>query len=301
MKHFIDIDNFNYSELRAILSFAKKLKKDPNKYSKLLKDKSLGTIFEKESTRTRLSFIIGVKNLGGNIVELQSSQIGFGTRESEKDILKVMSQFLDVVMIRNDNHQQLVSLASMNILPIINGLSDFSHPCQILSDIFTIEEAIGRVEDKKIVWMGDYNNVLISFIHAAEIFKFKLVILTSDILLKKHKKLFKNKKLLNCFFYKDVNKGLKDADCVMTDTWVSMGEKNSIMKKKSLRRFQVNQTIMNKAKKNAIFMHCLPAHRNEEVTDEVIDSKYSVVLTQAKNRMYVQQSILNHLLKNVKK
>lgn len=299
MKHFIDIDKFSNIELRKILNNSIKIKKIENKNSNLLKNKSLGLLFEKQSTRTRLSFSIGMQKLGGNVIELDSKQIGFGQRESEEDILKAMSQYLDILMIRNDNHELLTSLASKNIIPIINGLSNFSHPCQILSDIFTIEEKLGSIKGKKIVWLGDYNNVLVSLIHAAEIFNFKLNILIPDTLIKKHKIFFKNKKLKNSNFYKDFDIALKYADCIMTDTWVSMGEKSNKNKKKLLSKFQVNNKIIEKAKKNAIFMHCLPAHRNEEVTNQVIDGVNSIVWRQAKNRMYVQQSILNYLLNHV--
>ena len=301
MKHFIDIDNFSNIELRKILNKAKEIKKNKSKNLSLLKNKSLGLLFEKKSTRTRLSFYIGMQKLGGNVIELETSSIGFGSRESDEDILKVMSQYLDILMIRNDDHKKLISLASKNILPIINGLSNFSHPCQILSDIFTIEEKLGLIQKNKIAWLGDYNNVLISLIQAAEIFKFKLNILIPASLIIKHEIFFKNKKLKYTNFFDDFDKGMKGVDCVMTDVWFSMGEKKSKKKKKLLNSFQVNRNIMYKAKKNAIFMHCLPAHRNEEVTNEVIDGAQSVVWQQAQNRIYVQQSILNYLLKNVKK
>ena len=299
MKHFLNISDFNLSELRKILKFAKKLKKNNNKYSDFLKNKSLGMIFEKQSTRTRLSFSIGMQKLGGNVIEVDNNQIGFGLRESKEDILKTMSQYLDVIAIRNDDHKQLIELASLNVLPIINGLSNYSHPCQILSDIFTIEENVGDIKNITITWMGDFNNVLISLIEAAEIFQFKLNICTPEYPINKEN--FKYNKLKFSFFYKDINLGLKNSDCVMTDTWISMGEKNSVIKKNKLKKFKVNSEIMKKAKKKAIFMHCLPAHRGEEVTDSVIDSNQSIVWQQAKNRMYVQQSILYYLINHDKK
>jgi ornithine carbamoyltransferase len=299
VKHFIDIDNFNNKDLRLILTKAKKLKKDKDKNILLLRNKSLGLLFKKKSIRTRLSFNIGMQKLGGNVIELEADKIGLGSRESDEDILKTMSQYLDVLMIRNDDHEQLINLSSKNILPIINGLSNNSHPCQILSDIFTIEEKLGLINKRKIVWIGDYNNVLISLIQAAEVLKFKLNILIPPPLIKKHKKFFRDKKLKFSNFYDDFDLALYEADCIMTDVWFSMGENPSNYKKKLLSKFQVNQNIMKKAKKNAIFMHCLPAYRNQEVTNEVIDGSQSVVWQQAQNRMYVQQSILNYLLKNV--
>ena len=301
MRHFLDLNNFNKNELNKILTFAKKIKKNPKKYSLLLNDKSAGLLFEKQSTRTRLSLTIGMKKLGGNVIELDTKQIGFGTRESKEDVIKAIAQYLDVLIIRNDNHQQLIQLASLNILPIINGLSDYSHPCQILSDIFTVEECLGRIEKKTIAWIGDFNNVLRSLIHAAEIFRFKLNILVPNSLYKNEKEILIKKNLKFSHFYDDIKLGVKNVDCIMTDVWIGMGEKNNNNKKRILKKFQVNSKIMNQTKKNAIFMHCLPAHRNEEVTDSVIDSKQSVVWQQAQNRMYIQQSILFYLIENDKK
>ena len=296
IKHFIDIDNYNEPELRYILNFAKKIKTNQNKYSNLFTNKSLGMIFEKQSTRTRISFSIGMKKLGGNVLELNSKQIGFGTRESIGDIVKTMSQYFDILMIRNNNHSQIIDIASLNVIPIINGLSNFSHPCQILSDIFSIEEKLGNIKNKTITWMGDFNNVLLSLIQAAEIFKFKLNILTPNLYHKKIIKIFKNKTLRFSKIINSVDSGLSNADCIMTDVWVSMGEKNTSSKKKILKKFQVNEEVMKKTKKKAIFMHCLPAHRNEEVTDSVLDGRQSIVWQQAQNRMYVQQSIMHFLL-----
>lgn len=300
INHFLDLNYYNKNELRKIITFAKKIKKNPKKYSSLLKHKSLGLFFGKQSTRTRLSFTIGMQNLGGNVVELNPNQLGFGKRESNEDILKVMAQYLDALMIRNDNHQQLIKLASLNVLPIINGLSDYSHPCQILSDIFTIEECFGKVENITIAWMGDFNNVLTSLIHAAEIFEFQLNILIPKSLLNKKKDNLKKINLKYSNFYEEINLGVKNVDCIMTDAWISMGEKNIKNKKKLLKKFQVNKDVMKLAKKNAIFMHCLPAHRNEEVSASVIDGYQSIVWQQAENRIYVQQSILYHLLNKQK-
>ena len=301
MKHFLNISDFSRIELRKILNFAAKIKKNENKFSHLFKKKTLGLIFFKQSIRTRLSFSIGMQKLGGNVIEVDDNQIGFGTRETPSDILKAMSQYLDILMIRNNNQTQLNDLAKLNILPIINGLSNYSHPCQIISDVFTIEENLGKIKNKKIVWLGDYNNVLTSLIDAAEIFEFDLKILIPEDLQKKSKEYINKKKLKYSHFYNDLELGINNADCVMTDTWLSMGEKKSKAKLNLLKKFQVNQSIMSKAKKKAIFMHCLPAHRNEEVTDSVIDGNQSVVWQQAKNRMYVQQSILYYLLDHVKK
>lgn len=300
MNHFLDINNFNKSSLEKILVLAKLIKKNPNKYSSSLKGKSLGLIFEKQSTRTRLSFSIGMQKLGGNVIELDEKKIGFKTRETLDDVIKAIGQYLDILMIRNNDHKKLIDLASLNILPIINGLTDFSHPCQILSDIFTIEECLGKIQNQKIAWLGDFNNVLISLIHSAEIFKFQLNVLTPNLLLKNSINKLNNKNLKFTKFFTDIGLGMENIDCVMTDTWISMGEKNKLNKKKLLKKFQVNKEVMKKANKNAIFMHCLPAHRGEEVTKDIIDGNQSIIWQQAQNRMYVQQSILNFVLQNDK-
>ena len=255
IKHFIDLDSFTKKELRQILSFARTIKKNPQKYSSLLQSKSLGLLFEKQSTRTRLSFTVGMKKIGGHVIELDKNDVGFESRENAKDILKTMSQYLDLLMIRNDDHNKLLELASLNILPIINGLSNYSHPCQILSDIFTIEETLGKIENQTIAWVGDFNNVLISLLQAAEIFNFKLKVAVPEPILISNKKKIKKMNLQNSKFFTQVSKVVKDANCVMTDVWVSMGEKNFKSKKVILQDFQVNDQVMKYAEKKAIFIH----------------------------------------------
>lgn len=298
IKHFIDIDDFKKINLREILIFARKIKNNPTKYSSLLSSKSIGMLFEKQSTRTRLSFNIGTQKIGGNVIELDQKAIGFGTRESERDILKTLSQYIDCLMIRNNDHSKIRELASFNELSIINGLSDFSHPCQVLSDIFTIEELLGDIEKRNICWVGDFNNVLISLLQAAKIFNFKLNVAIPNFIIKSNQKKIDNMNLNYVNFFTHIHKAVKNVDCIMTDVWFSMGDKKNNYKKKALENFQVNKKVLDSAKKNTIFMHCLPAHRNEEVTNDVIDSKHSVVWQQAQNRMYVQQSILNYLIVN---
>ncbi len=293
MKHFIDISDFNIKQLDAIIKKAEKIKKFPNKFSNKCKNKTLGMIFQKESTRTRVSFNIGFKKLGGHIIELDPKTIGFGRRESFEDITRTLSQFINILMIRNDNHKIINQLRSLNVLPIINGLSDKSHPCQILSDMLTIKETIGNIKNKNITWIGDYNNVLRSLIELQYLYKFKLnIVLPKKILKTNFSKINKNNK--NIMVTNDIKYGVKSADCVMTDSWVSMGEKSE--KKKYFKNFQVNNDVMKNASKNAIFMHCLPAHRGEEVSSDLLDSDRSVVWKQAQNRMYVQQAIILEIL-----
>ena len=296
INHFVDISDFKKSELKSIISFAKRIKNNPNKYKNLLQNKSLGMIFEKQSNRTRLSFDIGMKKIGGNVIELDKKGIGFGKRESDSDMINVLSQYIDCLIIRNNDHSKIKELSRLNLLPIINGLSNFSHPCQILSDIFTIEEILGPIDKQNITWVGDINNVLISLLQASQIFRFRLKIASPKALLLKNRSLINKFKSMNISFCSNPIEAIKGTDCVMTDVWVSMGEKKSVKKKKIFKNFQVNENLMKHTHKKTIFMHCLPAHRNEEVVDSVIDSKKSVVWQQAQNRMYVQQSILNYCI-----
>ena len=296
MKHFIDINNFKKTEIDEIIALAKKIKKNPKKYSSSCKNKTLGLIFEKQSLRTRLSFNVGMQKLGGSVLELQSKDIGFDNkREKAKDVLNVLSQYIDFLMIRNDNHKQIVNLSKENILPIINGLTEYSHPCQILGDFLTLQENFKNYKNLIIVWIGDYNNVLRSLIHLQNIYKFKLNIVVPHQIFKHHKSEFLKFKNKNLKHLVDPIEGAKKSNCIMTDVWVSMGEKNN--KIKYFKNFTVNKKIMSIASNNAIFMHCLPAKRGKEVTSDVLDGKNSVVLQQAKNRMYIQQAILLYVLK----
>ena len=297
MKHFIDINNFKKKEIDQIISLAKKIKKNPKKYSSSCKDKTLGLIFEKQSLRTRLSFNVGMQKLGGSVLELQSKDIGFDNRrEKAEDVLNVLSQYIDFVMIRNNNHKQIVNLSKENILPIINGLTEYSHPCQILGDFLTLQEYLKSVKNANIAWIGDYNNVLRSLIHLQNIYNFKLNLIIPKEIFKIYKNEFQKHKNKNLNHFVDPILGTKNSNCIMTDVWVSMGEKNKI-KKKYFKNYTVNKKIISNAANNVIFMHCLPAKRGQEVTSDVLDGKNSVVLMQAKNRMYIQQAILIYVLK----
>ena len=297
MKHFIDINSFKKKEIDEIISLAKKIKKNPKKYSSSCKDKTLGLIFEKQSLRTRLSFNVGMQKLGGSVLELQSKDIGFDNkREKAEDVLNVLSQYIDCIMIRNNNHKQIVNLSKENILPIINGLTEYSHPCQILGDFLTLQEHLKSIKNANIAWIGDYNNVLRSLIHLQNIYNFKLNLIIPKEIFKNYKKEFQQYKNKNLNHFFDPILGTKNSNCIMTDVWVSMGEKNK-NKEKYFKNYTVNKKIISNAKNNVIFMHCLPAKRGQEVTSEVLDGKNSVVLMQAKNRMYVQQAILIYVLK----
>ena len=291
-KNFIDINDFNRDELDQIIKLAKKIKKNPKKFSSILKDKTLGMIFEKQSLRTRLSFNIGMQKLGGRVLELNSKDIGFDNkRETSKDVLNILAQFIDCLMIRNNNHKQVLDLGNQNLIPVINGLTEYSHPCQILGDFLTIQEIFNNNKNLKVTWIGDFNNVLISLLHLQNIYLFKLNVVVPEKILQINKKEIKKYKNTNLKFLSDPVKGSENSRCIMTDVWLSMGEKNK-NKIKYFKGFTVNNKIINVASKDVIFMHCLPAKRGQEVTSDVLDSKRSVILQQAQNRMFIQQAIL---------
>jgi ornithine carbamoyltransferase len=289
-RDFIDIEKVPATELRKILKLAVKLKK---RNRRLLKGKTLAAIFEKPSTRTRVSFEVGMNQLGGHVITMNSSETQIGRGETINDTAKVLSRFVDVIMLRANSHKSLLELAEHATVPVINGLTDFSHPCQIMADILTLEEHKRTINGKKVAWVGDGNNVLTSWIHMAAKFDFALHIATP-------KKLMPNQQVLE----KAIKAGAKikmfdspaecvqDVDCVITDTWVSMGDEDAQRRMKLLQDFQVNDALMAKAAPDAIFMHCLPAHRGEEVTDSVIDGKQSVVFDEAENRLHAQKAIM---------
>ena len=297
IRNFLDISDFNKKQLDEIIALAKKIKKNPKKFSTQCKDKTLGMIFEKQSLRTRLSFNIGMQKIGGRVLELNSKDIGFDNkRETPKDVMNILAQFIDCLMIRNDNHKQVIELGKQNLIPVINGLTEYSHPCQILGDFLTIQEYFKNYKKLQITWIGDYNNVLESLLHLQNIYLFKLnIVLPKKILKTKSKKLsnYKNNKIK---ILSDPYKGSINSNCIMTDVWISMGEKNKY-KKNYFKGFTIDKKIISVSSKDVIFMHCLPAKRGQEVTSEVLDSKNSVVLQQAQNRMYIQQAILIYVLK----
>ncbi len=307
MKNFINISDCSSEELRIIIEEAKKRKQNRfglNKSSpdkdKPFEGKSMAMIFEKPSTRTRMSFDIAVKQLGGSSIILNPDGIHYGKGdESLKDTAKVLSEYVDIVMLRTSSHKNLEEFGKHLDIPIINGLSDVSHPCQIISDILTFEESKGSIEGKTVSWLGDgNNNMSYSLIEAAGKFNFELKIGCP-------KKYSPNKNILRLAKKEKVNltitskplEAVTGADCVMTDKWISMNDKvNKSSKKKALKPYQVNKKLMSEAHPDAIFMHCLPVGRGEEVTNEVIDGKQSVVWRQALNRVHAQKSIIKWCL-----
>ena len=307
MKNFINLSDISKKELRLIIDNAKNRKekrKNLNKNSidpdAPLDGKILVMIFEKPSTRTRISFDLAVKQLGGKSLTLNPDEIHYGTgNESLHDTAKVLSQYADIVMLRTHEHQNLLEFSKYLNIPIINGLTNLNHPCQIMSDIMTFEELKGPIKNKKIAWIGDGNNIVHSLIEAAVQFDFKLNIACP-------KGYEPNKKILqwakrnkgNVLVTIDPLKAADSADCIMTDKWISMGGKiNKSKKKRALKNYQVNKKIMKITNEGSIFMHCLPANRGEEVTNDVMDGKQSVVWMQALNRIYTQKSIIEWCLK----
>jgi ornithine carbamoyltransferase len=303
MKSFINLADVDQKDLRKIIDLAKERKKKDKENiesSGRLKGKTLIMIFEKKSLRTRISFELAMKQLGGDllILNLKDSHYGSGG-ESIHDTAKVLSQYGDIVMMRVNEHKNFLKFQKNLDIPIINGLTNLSHPCQIMADIMTFEELKGPIENRKIAWLGDGNNVAYSLIEASVKFSFKLTI-ASPKNFQPDKKILKWAKNKNAkiLITKDPKEAANLADCVMTDKWISMGDKlNKKKKTKLLRPYQVNRKIMKLAKPDAIFMHCLPASRGEEVTNEVMDGKQSAVWLEALNRIHVQKSIIEWCLK----
>ncbi len=297
-KNFVDIKDLKKKQLDKIILLAKKIKKNPNKYRNICEDKTLGMIFQKQSLRTRLSFNVGMQKLGGKVLELNSKDIGFDNkRENSKDVLNVLAQYIDCLMIRNDNHKEVSDLANQNVIPVINGLTEYSHPCQILGDYLTIQENFKNYKNIKITWIGDFNNVLTSLLHLQNIYSFKLDVVIPKQILKSKKKQIENYQNKKLNILSDPIKGVQNSKCIMTDVWLSMGDKNK-NKIKYFNNFTINQKILNSASNDVIFMHCLPAKRGHEVTSDVLDGKHSIVLHQALNRMFIQQAIIIYVLEN---
>ena len=302
MKNFLDISQIPQKSLESIINEARSMKKRraglPNgalDNPMWLDNRIVGLIFEKPSTRTRVSFDVGIRQMGGKSMVLSVNDLQLGNGESIADTAKVLSLYLDMVMIRTTDESKLLDFARYSSIPVINGLTDQSHPCQVMADVMTFEEHKGNIRDKKVVWVGDANNVCTSYIHASVQFGFNLIIASPE-------QLSPDKSLLtwakthggNVKVSVDPNEAVDNADLVVTDTHLSMhndiGGANSRLK--ILHKFQVNKKLMSKAKSDAIFMHCLPAHRNVEVTDDVIDGHQSVVLNAAANRLHVQKSLM---------
>jgi ornithine carbamoyltransferase len=293
--HFLDLADLDAATLRGILAESVRLKRVRRTADapKPLAGKTLAMIFDKQSTRTRVSFDVGMRQLGGESIMLTGAEMQLGRGETIADTARVLSRYVDAIMIRILNHDALLELAEYATVPVINGLTRRSHPCQVMADLMTFEEHRGSIEGRTIAWTGDDNNVLASWAHAAERFKFNLRIATPPELApgKPMRDWVKNSGA-SIVIGTDPEAAVRGADCVLTDTWVSMGDKDGEHRHNLLRPYQVNAQLMSLAKPDALFMHCLPAHRGEEVTDEVIDGPQSVVFDEAENRLHAQKGIL---------
>ena len=295
--HFLHISDYSTDALWDILKLAKKLKqkfRDREEY-KIFNNKSLAMIFAKPSARTRVSFETGFEWMGGHALFLGPNDIGIGKREAIKDISRLLSRYNDIIMARLFDHSHILELAENSTIPVINGLTDYNHPCQVMSDIFTIWETRGSLDDLKVTYVGDGNNIVHSWLHLAQKFPMEFVCACPE-------DYEPNSDIVNdssgagasrVSVSHDPMNSVKNTDVVYTDVWASMGQKaEAEMREKIFQPFQVNGDLMAATGKNTLFMHCLPAERGREVTDEVIEADYSIVFEQAENRLHVQNAIM---------
>jgi ornithine carbamoyltransferase len=300
-RHFLDIDRIPVETLRQLIGRAidmKRARQAGDAGVKPLVGRTLTMIFDQPSTRTRVSFDVGMQQLGGSTMMLTGTEMQIGRGETIGDTARVLSRYVDAIMIRILDHDMLYEMAESSSVPVINGMTKQSHPCQVMADLMTFEERKGSIGGKTVAWSGDTNNVLASWMHAAERFDFTLKVATP--------KEFAPREALRAWIDasgaqielgNDPHWAVDGADCVITDTWVSMGdEKEAARRLNILQPYQVNARLMGEAHGDAIFLHCLPAHRGEEVTDEVIDGPQSAVWDEAENRMHIQKAILEWCL-----
>ena len=305
MKHFLHISDYSNSELWEILKLAKDLKSrfHLREDYKPFKNRSLAMIFAKPSARTRVSFETGFEWMGGHALFLGPNDIGIGKREAIKDISRVFSRYNDVIMARLFDHEHMTELAEHSTIPVINGLTDYNHPCQIMTDIFTVWEHLEVIDNPKIVYMGDGNNIVHSWLHLAMKIPIDFVCCCPEDYKPDEVTLQKaiDSGVSKISISHNPNKAVRNADIVYTDVWASMGQKDEAVEREKLfSTFQVNETLMQASGKKTFFMHCLPAERGREVTDGVIESDYSIVFDQAENRMHVQNAIMAYLFEKNK-
>jgi ornithine carbamoyltransferase len=303
LRHFLDLSDFSTEDLQLMLDTAHALKSQRSAARRNgggdsplglpLAGKKIAMIFEQPSLRTRMSFDVGIRELGGQSLMVSGSEIELGERESIADTARVMSRYVDAIMIRMLNHDQLVELAANATVPVINGLTKRSHPCQVMADIMTFEEKKGPIAGRTIAWTGDANNVLASWTHAAARFPFTFKIATPPELAPRPELIaWAEKQGADIRLTADPYEAAEGADCVITDCWVSMGDKDEGRRHNLLKPYQVNEKLLAEAQSDAIVMHCLPATRGEEVTDAVMDGPQSVVFDEAENRLHAQKGIL---------
>ena len=298
VRHFLDIDRLDSKTLRRMIDNAHDMKKSGRKVParmrpKGIDDKVLILIFEKPSTRTRVSFDIAMRQLGGTTLALNHMDLQLGRGESIADTARVLSRYGDAIMIRANSHETLLELVEHATIPVINGLTDKTHPCQIMADIMTFEEHLGPIKGRTVAWVGDGNNVAVSWMHAAARFGFTLRLACPEELMPEKSFLdWAKKEKADISVGIDPVKAVKGADCVVTDTWVSMGDSDARRRKQILKPYSVTDALMAKAAKDVIFMHCLPAYRGHEVSESVLEGPQSVVFDEAENRLHAQKGVL---------
>jgi ornithine carbamoyltransferase len=298
MKHFLSLKDVTPDQWKEIFDLSVDVKKNPKKYSQSLAGKTLGMIFQKSSTRTRVSFEVGMFQLGGHALFLSSADIQIGRGETIADTSRVLSRMVDMIMARVFGHDVVEDLARYGSVPVINGLSDFSHPCQAVADYFTLHERWGSVKGRKIAYVGDGNNVCHSLLYGAAILGMHISVGAPEGYKPAQQVVdfstaFSKKTGGSVSIVTDPRDAVREADCVYTDVWASMGQEKEYLERKAVfGGYQVNRSLFSLAKKDAIFLHCLPAHRADEVTDDVIDSPNSAVWDEAENRLHTQKAIM---------
>ena len=296
MNNFIDIKDLNLNQIANIFDLSFRLKKDRKGFTNGTKDfnqyllnKVVALLFKKPSTRTRFSFEVGIFQMGGKSISVSSNELQISNLETMSDTAGVLTKYLDMIVLRTDNHSDLTDLIKCSDIPIINGLSDQSHPCQVLSDLFTYEEISGSIKDKKVVWLGDLNNVCNSYIQASDKFNFELIICGPLEFIPRDNGDQK-------FEYEvDPKKALKDADLIVTDTWFSMNqtEKERQIRKKKMQNYTLTNELLKISKNESLVFHCMPIYRNNEITSDIADKFFDIFLKQAENRLHVQKGIMN--------
>ena len=304
MKDFLSIADHSPGELQGLLELAVRLKAEWKSVGNrpLLKNKVLAMIFQKPSLRTRVSFEMAMRHLGGDALYLSPNEIGLGQRESIADVARVLSGYVDAIMARVFDHDHVVQFAHWSEVPVINGLSDYNHPCQAVADALTIREKLGKLEGINVAYVGDGNNVAVSLMHICAKLGANFTIANPEGYDMDEEavnlgKTFASESESEIILLRDPHLAVKDADVIYTDTWTSMGQEAETLKRERVfPPYQVNRKLVGEARPSVIVMHCLPAHRNEEITDEVADGPHSVIFPQAHNRMHAQKAILARLL-----
>ena len=292
MSNFIDLKNLSAEQLLDLVSLSTKWKNQTP--PKFMKDKQVVLIFEKPSLRTRISFEVGINQLGGNSYLLNEKEMQLGQRETIEDTARVLERYADMVIIRCFEHEKMIKFASASSVPVVNALTDFSHPCQVIADLVTIKEHLLDLKNKKIAWFGDCNNVLQSWIEASVLLNFELnIACPKEIVINQKVMVWARERSDKIKIMHNPHQAADGANCIITDTWTSMGDKKTTSEKLFL-PFQVNKSIMSIADEKAIFMHCLPAYRDEEVSSEVLEGKQSVIFDEAENRLHAQKAIMHY-------